>query len=390
MRISLAGPINRPLGPLWCGLAAGAVFLSRLDTIMFVGLYSLWFLFVKRCARDALIFAAALLAFVAPYLVSNMVWFGGLMPVSGWMKSSFPHIVAKGFGNAGLAKSLWGCNIAFSLMPTALAAPALVWARRTSAESRHFAVALWGGCALQLGYLALFTRSHTEWYWYSVLPMMLGGLTTSIVLREISERWLLGRPSAPMLAVASRVGLALLAVAWIATTVRMRWHHEPLPLKFRAELDYMAEHRVEGASVLVGDFPGYLAFLSTNNCIVAADLLTGSRPFYEAMRGHSNALEFMRDYCRQQGLPLRMIVFLRADRWLVPDEDLRAVTYNDPRTYPRLTPIGRLSFPNGPAKTLWVDGELMLAIWDLQDQPSADDTTERRGEEPKHSARAGP
>lgn len=72
------------------GLLLGAACLARLDTIFLVmawGALGLW----RRAWRSVLLGGLACAAVVTPYLLWNLATFGHLQPVSGAVKSTFPH-----------------------------------------------------------------------------------------------------------------------------------------------------------------------------------------------------------------------------------------------------------------------------------------------------------
>ncbi|HWX32518.1 MAG TPA: hypothetical protein VNZ53_34445 [Steroidobacteraceae bacterium] len=81
------------------GIILGCVLLARLDMI-FIALYVFAWL-ARRCfpietrsraVAAFLVCALAAAAVVGPYLVFNFLQFGSVMPISGALKSSFPHI----------------------------------------------------------------------------------------------------------------------------------------------------------------------------------------------------------------------------------------------------------------------------------------------------------
>jgi hypothetical protein len=81
------------------GIILGCVLLARLDMI-FIALYLFAWL-ARRCVpietrsravAAFLVCALAAAAVVGPYLVFNYLQFGSVMPISGALKSSFPHI----------------------------------------------------------------------------------------------------------------------------------------------------------------------------------------------------------------------------------------------------------------------------------------------------------
>jgi|GEM_PF-521973 len=366
-RISLCGLLERKFGPVYAAIAAAAVFLARLDSAMLLGCYGLWLLATTRRIKPAAIFASVFLALSLPYVALNVVWFGGPMPISGWMKSSFPRVFLKGIAKLGtLMSTLCGYSLVFGWLPIGLTGLILPWARRASAETRHFIVVFLGGSVLHLAYVALFTRSHTDWYWYYVIPVLLGGFACALAQRQ----WQLNRrpPGA-----ASRRGqqvhwfLAILfACAWLGASSQ-RWRTPQPSVQAQPILQYLNDHGIEGATVMVSDWPGILAW-QTSNHIVAADMLTGYRPLYEAMRKEPNSLAYLENTFEKLGRPLRLVIYAEGTAWLTPDEDLKGITYYDPRTYPELVPIGRMNVSQGPALVVGRRDAPKCIIWDLATQ----------------------
>jgi hypothetical protein len=205
---------------------------------------------------------------------------------------------------------------------------------------------------LQLLYIALFTHSHTHWYWYYILPVVSSAYVLAVALGQRGGRSV------------GRVAAAALLATWLVATFSTRWRTQIGPAEVRPVMAYIDEHHLAGQTVLIADFPGYLAFM-TSNPIVAADFLTADRASYQEMRAAPNALQFLEQRCRRAGHPIRLIVYTAGSPWLVPDDDRRGLTYNDPRIYPALQPIGHLRFAAGPAAIDRSNGRILSLVWDL-------------------------
>ena len=196
---TLARPLDNPWRAAYLGIIAGLVFLARLDTVFFVAVYGLWYLARVRRWSVWLCFAAAASLLAVPYLVSNQIFFGSAMPISGWIKSSFPHVYLRGIENPmsgpSLSMSLLGCSIVFGLLPACVAGLAWLYARRVPSEVRGLVGVFWAGTALQLLYIALFTRTETWWYNYYSLAIVTGGLGGGLAVAQwrLRQAW----PSAP-------------------------------------------------------------------------------------------------------------------------------------------------------------------------------------------------
>lgn len=96
MDIAAPGPVERDL---LFGMVAGLVVLARLDMVFLpvvVCSFCLW-RGMKRgrdragCMRKGVVIGAGTALIVAPYLIRNHLVFGGMMPISGVLKTTFPR-----------------------------------------------------------------------------------------------------------------------------------------------------------------------------------------------------------------------------------------------------------------------------------------------------------
>jgi hypothetical protein len=188
--------------------------LARLDHAL-VAAPCLVLLAVPPRSRRALGAGAA--AFVAPlalYALCNLLAFGSFMPVSGGLKSSFPHV------NHANLERLWACVAHFRqqgywrlyrleqlVIPMAVAGGYLVvWAwRRPTAPLARLLVPLSVGVVLLAGYDLLFVDLPLHGHWY--LPV--STLYVSVVALEA-----LGGRRLPLAATAA-LGLGLVLVGFV-------------------------------------------------------------------------------------------------------------------------------------------------------------------------------
>ena len=86
VRLSTGDRLQRRFGPELAGVVCGLTFLARLDSIFLLAAWSGWYAVragsIRKCVRTA----AVALLIVAPYLLSNVIWFGGMMPISSWRR----------------------------------------------------------------------------------------------------------------------------------------------------------------------------------------------------------------------------------------------------------------------------------------------------------------
>jgi hypothetical protein len=366
IRVTVERQIEGDRQDVLTGFLVALVFLARLDAMFFACAYGLWYLASARRLRSAAGFATSALLLVVPYLVANWALFGSAMPISGWMKSTFPNVSVRGIYWAGLSSTLCGYNMCFGVLPILVALVVLMKARRFSSETNHFFWVLWIGAAAQFAYIALFTRSHTGWYWYYVLPVVLGGLGAGIGWRELGPSPLGRSGRAIWASRGSALASILLVMAFAAVMVKGRWGRgmERSP-ETRRTLDFIRRHDLHNRAMLVSDWPGYPAFKS-DNYVVAADMLTINRPLYNELKASPDALQFLLEYCRKHGRPVEYVIY-SGNRWLVPNQDLRDIVLYDPHHYPALRPIGRMRFPRPPSEVIREGGQTKFAVWQLPD-----------------------
>jgi hypothetical protein len=340
LRISLDGSLDGPGGSCRAGLACAGLFLARLDSVFFIVCYLIWLR--RRTARNREAFRATgvFLAAILPYLLANILWFGGAMPVSGWMKSSFPLPCFKGFDlTQGLyAGTLFGCRIVWGIIPLVASALMLIVRPPRPDPSRGLLFVYLGASLLQGAYIACFVRSHSIWAWYYVLPVALMALTAAIQV----PRGPLGR------AITSALAFAVGALV-VTKAVRSPNRDDALWYPQVEALRYIDRNHLSRKTLLVSDWPGYIAF-SSDNHIVAVDMLTSNRRCYEQIKASPNALACLIDACARAGKPVEAIIWM-GNTWLVPDAGLRNLVFNDPRQYPHPAPIGRLALPAPPVYT---------------------------------------
>jgi hypothetical protein len=308
------------------GFAAALVLLSRLDSVFLVGALYLWSLAMSRRLMPALRSAGVCALIVAPYLISNAVFFGGFVPIHGWMKSAFPQVVLKGLESRTiLSSNLGGYNLFCGYLPL-LAGLALLPRLVRWNSPRGIAYVYLLGSLASCMYITLFVRFGAFWYWYYIEPVILASFTISI---------LLSHSRAALFTATLAVG-----VAGVLALMLLPQRAERTATLVRS-VDYVKRNRIDNQLILASDNPGYLAF-NTDDPVLAADLLTANRRFVEQMEASDNSLRFLQDYCDKLDMPIRWL-FYTGNTWLVPSADLRTITYCDPHTHPTCRVVGSLS-----------------------------------------------
>lgn len=319
--------------PIILGLAGAVALLARLDTGFTVLAVMTWCAVRHRSLRFGVISLLIFAIGVAPYLISNAIFFGGITPISGWIKSTFPHVCLKGLVVAGPASTWSGYSIAFGIVPIVGGLLVLCVLRPRLSTARAILYPLAAGCVAHFVYVAFFTRGHTDPYWYYIQPVFFGAIALSlfgpVVQYRVGATWLAAGALATCL-------VLLVAVRRTAVAETRQWVPEALA--------WFEKNGVQDETILVSDCPGKLAFLSDNR-VMAVDMLTAHRDFYREMVESKNSLRFIADRCAERGKPLTYILYLGSNG-LLPEDGDTAVVQFDPRDTDR-RPIGRLSESDG-------------------------------------------
>jgi hypothetical protein len=202
------------------GALAGVIMLARLDTVFVAGaLAAAWSLAGggarRRGAMASVVFATAALV-VLPYLASNLRDFGHLVPISGTLKSSFPHA-----GWYVAAFSIQGQDALVLLFTTVLCVLFLLTRLAPAAEPEPLLVTALLP-ALVLGVLVheLYSAMFVKWgvfSWHFVLVRLALALVLPVLLARFAAR---DARRAPALWAA---GTALVALASLAPVVKRDW-----------------------------------------------------------------------------------------------------------------------------------------------------------------------
>lgn len=277
------------------GLVLGGLFLARLDMI-FVVLACLLWIGVRHSWSNFILSSLTCLLLIVPYLLSNYLWFGGIMPISGALKFSFPRFSLRGFQYmGGVDLSLSGVNVPFGLMAVEVAGLGGLVGRFNDEKKRTLFFSLVLGVIGQLLYIILFGQKHTQRYWYYVPSVYLGSLGAAFVARRFSRSRI------------DRVPFyALLVVATIAAVGIQLMGDQPTKAQV-TPASFIQSRAEPGRSVVLSDWPGYAAFV-TRVPIVPTDLLTANRNVYRTMTQSENSLKYLVRKSREAGKPIGWIV----------------------------------------------------------------------------------
>ena len=166
------------------GLISGLYVLSRLDTFL-VAFPILCYAIISgrgNIFKNALVMILGGVITVVPYLIGNYVYFEHLIPISGVVKSSFPHIRA-------IALDFFGKVVVLTTVLYLILLLTIFKERK----HRFLLVALNIGNLLHIGYNALYSGT-AQWYWvsqYLALALMLNDsfsfLMTKLGLRIVKR-----------------------------------------------------------------------------------------------------------------------------------------------------------------------------------------------------------
>ena len=279
------------------GAAAGLVVLARLDMVFLAMAILAWVWTGRRsCGFSPVVAAAAAALIVTPYLLSNWWLFSGVVPISGWLKSSFPLPTPTGFAGSGLSLSLSEYVVGYGVLPVCVSWLAAGLTRRRGAVHPVLVVFACGATG-HMVYTMLF-GSWSGWNWYYVLPVLTGAIAVGSVLRTLGDR---GR----IVALAQSAVLLLVAGAGLLYMVG-RDNRSPV---MQAVQQYLSSPGMAGRTVFVSELPGEAAFLGRAN-IIAADFLTANRRLYRVVTRDPDPWGALRRECVRAGHPIDEIVYV--------------------------------------------------------------------------------
>ncbi len=127
------------------------------------------------------------------------------------------------------------------------------------------------------------------------------------------------------------------AVVFAAVILRAREtgeRHGPVAANVATDADLVH------STVLISEAPGTFGFRSRGH-VLAADMLTGDRRTYEALRASGNALQWLLDAAARAGSPVEYILLVGGD-FLQWDRARSELVYFDPKVPRSSEVIGRM------------------------------------------------
>lgn len=177
---TLRNPVLSNWQLLSLGCLFGLLFLARLDALFMILAMGSAILFTFRhlgfgtLLRYCIVMVTSFFVITAPYLLWNYLTFGHLGPISGAIKSSFPHITAK-IGSLHI--------IGISATIASVIGIIRGFGRKKAGKHFHFHFIISTGAILLAMYVFLFTDHVTKWAWYYV-P---GTIMIAILCAELAD-----------------------------------------------------------------------------------------------------------------------------------------------------------------------------------------------------------
>nr|WP_315026169.1 hypothetical protein [uncultured Chryseobacterium sp.] len=262
------------------GLAASMVFLSRLDNafvLIFLGLYCLSG--DTKPKTEALIKAAGVsILLVGGYLLYNKFEFGNMVPISGRIKSSFPHAEGSVFGN------LWGTIFLVSNLLYALLLSF------TKVDFRKLKLYFVAGAIVQLLYNLYFQSQIGQWYF--VMQMLAVAFMLNDIVNVFLRKFKIKQHKKGVLFLLLSCTVFLSSIAYIKakTNISLGYNaagdneeiSEVKKDKVQSIAEDLKKNLPAGSRVFTYDMPGKLAFYSDLQ-IIPADGLVADKSFFEKM-----------------------------------------------------------------------------------------------------------
>jgi len=275
--LCLVAAVERPTigGFARLGIVLGFAILARLDDVFVAATMMVTAAFAASgpgkgrpgAALGRLLVAGLAAAAVCiPYFVYNWTVYGAPLPISGVIKSTFPHVAGR-VGNLGSLGTLVSIG---ALLGIGLA----TWpgaARRLPPRHRLLLIALGSGVLLHAAYVVLFTNHLTHWSWYYVPGVLNLGALAAALWEGMAVRM--------PLPTQTRIASAVVAIFFVAAFARgtarvvnpqavgnnqLRLHFTRGEKRWTVLLSRWLDERLPpGSAMMVFDYPGALAYYSS-------------------------------------------------------------------------------------------------------------------------------
>ena len=317
----------------YAGIILGLTILARLDNAVPVGLISIYLL-RKQGLMWTLFFGVFVVIF--PYFAANFLVFGSLMPISGEIKSTFPHI------NNFLDEP----RISLTLTLMFLEFVALYLVKSQKGEVANISKILLISSIILNFYYVLFQEASTH-SWYHVIGMSGLSLASANIVKNASKKFM----RFPVFLSSSSIILILLLPVYVVRKINTGGYGlgvfmernvtSDLPNNRGLELKSMT---ASNAKILAYDNPGELAYFSERS-VTALDGLTLNRIAIDQMRHKLST------FLQERGITFIAMPMTSACR-----EDLSVFEYYNG------SPLGMLKIKCASARDLKRDKYVLVEI----------------------------
>jgi len=260
------------------GLLCSVLFLARLDNIFIIiplGIYYWHFRSWKFLSFLNMLSGFTLLVF--PYIISNLYFFGSIVPISGRIKSTFPHIKSE------IILGLWQKIFVASIL-----AYYILLIISKNINNRTLKLYFLTGSFSLLLYNILFQNEVMQWYFVSHI------LALGVLLYDIFDWSKIKIPSYIKIGICSLLFIFSMIIPalkmggnfsfekfFFSDSQKLSFYSQE-PIK--AATEQISKITNSGSRIYVYDFPGKYAFYSDRN-FIPADGLVGNESFFNEISG---------------------------------------------------------------------------------------------------------
>lgn len=261
------------------GFVCSLVFLARLDHIFVIlPLGFLYWHFRKWNIKSLGIMLIGFLILAVPYIISNYYFFGSAVPISGRIKSSFPHI--QEYINFGIFQKIFAfLGIVYFLF--------LNFNKKDQYRSVKLSFLI--ASLLQLFYNLLFQSEIGQWYFVS--QMFFCGLFIYDIVNNLKGK-VLKKVALDKIVFAGAL-VFVCGIAWLKLTTSFSIQNNVFAShsKFEKKSNDLVRQTAQAfeknipkdSRIYVYDFPGKFAFYSNFN-VIPADGLVANKNYFDDMR----------------------------------------------------------------------------------------------------------
>lgn len=287
------------------GLLFSLVFLSRLDNVFPLAFLGIYYLNQRRWNYITFLRSGLVILIICgAYLLSNYYWFGSLVPISGRIKSSFPHLQTY-ISFSIISKFFLGTNV--------IAIVVLLIFKDIKYRSLKLYFAL--GSLVQILYNIAFQSQIGQWYYVAqtlVLIFLVGDVIFLFIKKRNSN--FITFPFL-ILGVIISCGVGYLKMSSnFSLQFTLLDKDSSISDRKQDEVQLFAEQIKStlpvGSRIFTYDFPGKFAFYSDMN-IVPADGLVANKSYFDDL----NSIKF------EQFLRKNKIQFVNLPSAFISDDD---------------------------------------------------------------------